>query len=89
MNPSQNTTPHRKLFSQQTDMSISLWEKVFSEQFGKQQIMFKGRNITAPLLVVILYRCAYQGSIMIRHFVHSECRDCMLCSLGIQTAMLN
>ena len=88
VNPSQNTTPHRKLFSQQTDVSISLWEKAFSEQFGKQQIMFKGRNITAPLLVVILYRCAYQGSIMIHHFIHSECRDCMCCSLGIQTAML-
>ena len=88
VNSSQNTTPHRKLFSQQTDASISLWEKAFSEQFGKNRIVFKGCNITAPLLLVLLYRSAYQGSIMIRHFIRSECRDCMCCSLGIQKAML-
>ena len=86
VNPSQNTTPHRKLFSLQTDASISMWEKAFSEQFGKQQILFKEHVITAPLLVVILYRCAYQGSIMINHFF--ECRDCISCRLGIQKAML-
>ena len=88
VNSSQNTTPHRKLFSQQTDASISLWEKSFSEQFGKKRIVYKRCDVTAPLMLVLLYRSAYQGSIMIRHFIHSECRDCMRCSLGIQRAML-
>ena len=82
VNSSQNTTPHRKLFSLQTDASISMWEKAFSEQFGKQQILFKEHDITAPLLVVILYRCAYQGSIMINHFF--ERRDCMCYRLSVQ-----
>ena len=88
VNSSQNTTPHRKLFSPETDASISMWEKAFSEQFGKQRILFKERDITAPLLAVILYRCAYQGSIMINHFILSECKDCMCCRLSIQKAML-
>lgn len=88
VNSSQNTTPHRRLFSQPTDESISLWEKTFSEQFRNEKVYYKDCDITTPLLLVLLYRSAYQGSVMISHFIHSECRDCRRCSSGILETMV-
>ena len=88
VNASQNTTPHRKLFSQELDEKISLWEKAFSEQFGYEEIIIKGCNITTPLLLALLYRSAYQGSIMLEHFANSECKDCMRYGMGIRNTMV-
>ena len=88
VNSSQSTTPHRQLFSQLIDESISQWEETFSKQFRKEKVYYKGCDITAPLLLVLLYRSAYQGSIMISHFIHSECRDCRQCSPDILETMV-
>lgn len=88
VNASQNTTPHRKLFSQELDEKISLWEKAFSEQFGCEEIIVKRCNITTSLLLALLYRSAFQGSILLEHFVNSECKDCMRCSMGIRNTMI-
>ena len=89
INSSQNTTSHRKLFSQEIDASISSWEKAFSQQFGEKRIVFKRYDITAHLLLVIMYRSAYQGSVYIPHFMpcHSECKDCIRCSLRVTNVM--
>ena len=89
VNSSQNTTSHRKLFSQKVDESISSWEKAFSQQFGEKRIVFKRCDIITHLLLVIMYRSAYQGSVYIPHFIpcHSVCKDCTSCSLLVTNVM--
>ncbi|MCG8620471.1 MAG: hypothetical protein MJE68_00545, partial [Proteobacteria bacterium] len=86
------TTRNKVLLPYSMDSSTEKLENEFAKQFQLHlSITWPGdsrRNVTVPILVVIMYRSAYGVSILLEHFVNSGCPPCVFHSLQAQQTLI-